>query len=226
MTVFHVLSVFVGPHGAGGNPLGVFLDSAAIPASERQPIAARLGFSETVFVDDPATGELAIFTPATELPFAGHPLVGAAWLLAEQGQAPPQTLRPHAGEVSTRQEGELTFIAGRPDWAPPFALLQHDSPAAVDALTGPPPGRDLAGCWAWEDEAGGIVRARVFPVRLGIEEDEATGSHALRLAAALGRPLVIRQGRGSTILARPLDDGRVEIGGRVSLLERREWPIG
>lgn len=70
------------------------------------------------------------------------------------------------------------------------------------------------------------MRARVFPVRLGIEEDEATGSHALRLAAALGRPLVIRQGRGSTILARPLDDGRVEIGGRVSLLERREWPIG
>jgi len=96
----------------------------------------------------------------------------------------------------------------------------------VDALPGPPPGRDLAGCWAWEDEVAGIVRARVFPVSLGIEEDEATGAHALRLAAALARPLVIRQGAGSTILARPLGDGRAEIGGRVRLLERREWPAG
>lgn len=157
MTVFHVLSVFVGPHGASGNPLGVFLDGAAIPASERQPIAARLGFSETVFVDDPATGELAIFTPATELPFAGHPLVGAAWLLAEQGQAPPQTLRPHAGEVSARQEGELTFIAGRPEWAPPFALLQQTRrppstrsparrPAATSQAAGPGRTRRAGSC--------------------------------------------------------------------------------
>ncbi len=224
--MLHVLSVFVGDGGDGGNPLGVFLHGGAVPASERQPIAARLGFSETVFVDDPGTGELAIYTPATELPFAGHPLVGAAWLLAQDRPTPPAALRPPAGEVSTRQEAGLTFITGRPEWAPPFELLQHDSAADVDALPGAPAGRDLAGCWAWEDEAGGILRARVFAGRLGVEEDEATGSHALRLAAALGRALVIHQGRGSTICARPLDHGRVEIGGRVNLLERREWPIG
>ena len=41
-----------------------------------------LGFSETVYVDDPDTGQLRIFTPAAELPFAGHPLVGTAWLLS------------------------------------------------------------------------------------------------------------------------------------------------
>ena len=93
----------------------------------------------------------------------------------------------------------------------------------VDALPGPPPSHDLAGCWAWEDEARGVVRARVFPVSLGIEEDEATGAHALRLTSALGRPLVIHQGRGSTILAHPLADGRAEIGGRVQMLARREW---
>jgi predicted PhzF superfamily epimerase YddE/YHI9 len=222
-TALHVLSVFVADDGAGGNPLGVFLDGQAIPTRERQAAAAQLGFSETVFVDDAATGELAIFTPATELPFAGHPLVGTAWLLARNGVAPP-ALRPPAGEVSTRHDDERTFIAGRPEWAPAFEHVQLDSPGDVDALPGPPPGHDLAGCWAWEDEAAGVVRARVFAVSLGVEEDEATGSHALRLAAALARPLVIQQGRGSTILARPLADGRVEIGGRVNLLERREWP--
>ena len=46
-------------------------------------VATDLGFSETVFVDDPETGELRIFTPTTELPFAGHPLVGTAWLLSK-----------------------------------------------------------------------------------------------------------------------------------------------
>jgi predicted PhzF superfamily epimerase YddE/YHI9 len=223
MAQLHVLSVFLGDDGAGGNPLGVFLDGAAIPPGERQAVAARLGFSETVFVEHAATGAVGIFTPTMELPFAGHPLVGTAWLLAQEGAA-ATALRPPAGEVATRQEADLSFIAGRPEWAPPFEHLQLDSPTDVDALTGPPDGHDLAGCWAWEDEAGGLVRARVFPVALGIEEDEATGAHAVRLAAVLGRPLVIHQGQGSTILARPLDDGRVEIGGRVSLLVRREWP--
>ena len=58
------------------------------------------------------------------------------------------------------------------------------------------------------------VRARVFPVRIGIAEDEATGSAATKLVALIGRPIDIRQGRGSRILARPRDHGLVEIGGR------------
>ena len=55
-------------------------------------------------------------------------------------------------------------------------------------------------------------------------EDEATGSAAMRLAAQLGRAIEIRQGRGSVIHARPLADGRVEIGGRVVLEEVRPYP--
>jgi predicted PhzF superfamily epimerase YddE/YHI9 len=93
----------------------------------------------------------------------------------------------------------------------------------VNALDGPPKGHELVGCWAWEDEAGGIVRCRVFPVALGVPEDEATGSYAVRLAGALHRPLVIHQGQGSTLLARPLDDGFVEVGGRVAQVVRREY---
>jgi predicted PhzF superfamily epimerase YddE/YHI9 len=67
--------------------------------------------------------------------------------------------------------------------------------------------------WAWLDEGAGIVRARVFPVRIGIAEDEATGSAATKLVALIGRPIDIRQGRGSRILARPGANGFVEIGG-------------
>lgn len=220
----HVLRVFVGDDGAGGNPLGVFLDGAAVPPDRRGLTAARLGFSETVFVDDAARGELRIFTPAVELDFAGHPLVGTAWLLAAEGKA-ASVLRPPAGEVPARAEGDRVFIAGRPEWAPPFEHVQLESPAAVAALRGSPGGRDAAGAWAWEDERAGIVRARVFASRYGIEEDEATGAHAVLLCAALGREITINQGRGSKILARPCDDGTVEIGGRVALVERRDFDV-
>lgn len=224
MATLHVLKVFVGEGGAGGNPLGVFLDGSKVPEEDRQRVAADLGFSETVFVDNPDRGELRIFTPVTELPFAGHPLVGTAWLLAREGSR-ASVLRPPAGEVPTRSEGDVTFISGRPEWAPAYEHIELDSPAGVDALTGPPDGYDSAGVWAWEDEEAGRVRARVFPLRIGIEEDEATGAHAVRLAAWLGRRLTIRQGKGSIILAEPRPDGTVEIGGRTDLVEVCDYEV-
>lgn len=222
--VLHVLKVFVGEDGTGGNPLGVFLDGGAVPPGERQRLAAELGFSETVFVDDRETGTLRIFTPATELPFAGHPLVGTAWLLAREG-AQTNTLRPPAGEVPARQEGDMTYITGRPEWAPPFGHVEYGSPGEVDALEGPPHGLGHVGAWAWEDETAGRVRARVFAPALGVPEDEATGAHAVRLCAALGRGISIRQGVGSRIEARPLADGSIEIGGRVEAAEKREYEV-
>ena len=88
MPVLHVLHVFCDSEGRFGSPLGVVLDGAAIPPERRQPLAAELGFSETVYVDDPDTAQLQIFTPAAELPFAGHPLVGTAWLLSRHLSGP------------------------------------------------------------------------------------------------------------------------------------------
>jgi predicted PhzF superfamily epimerase YddE/YHI9 len=217
-----VLKVFVGEGGVGGNPLGVFLEGHEIPEPDRQGVAADLGFSETVFVEDAEAGELRIFTPGTELPFAGHPLVGTAWLLnAARGAV--TTLRPPAGEVPVRFDGDVTFISGRPEWAPPFEHVELASPGEVEALPGPPEGHDLVGAWAWDDKEAGRVRVRVFPARFGIEEDEATGAHAVRLAALLGRELKIRQGFGSVILASPRDDGTVEIGGRTERVEVRDY---
>jgi predicted PhzF superfamily epimerase YddE/YHI9 len=224
MAKLHILRVFVGESG-GGNPLGVFLESGEIPEKDRQHVAADLGFSETVFVEDPRRGELRIFTPKTELPFAGHPLVGTAWLLAQEGSE-ALVLRPPAGEVPTRFEGELTFISGRPEWAPPFEHLELGSPAKVEELEGPPDGQDLAGVWAWQDREAGVVRARVFALRVGVAEDEATGAHAVKLAARLGRKITIRQGKGSLILAEPQPDGSVEIGGHTELVEVREYEGG
>lgn len=225
MPKLHVIKVFVGDEGVGGNPLGVFLDGGEVPDEQRQQVAADLGFSETVFVDDTETGELHIFTPETELTFAGHPLVGTAWLLAKE-RSEVEVLHPPAGEVAARLDGDIAFITGRPEWAPEFEHLELESPASVELLEGPPEGHDLVGVWAWEDEASGYLRARVFVPLLGIGEDEATGAHAVRLAAQLGREVLIRQGIGSLISARPNEDGSVEIGGLVQFVETREYALG
>jgi predicted PhzF superfamily epimerase YddE/YHI9 len=211
----HVLRVFCDERGEHGNPLGVFLAGAEVPPDARQSIAADLGFSETVFVDDAARGELRIFTPAVELPFAGHPTVGSAWLLGVDA------LRVPAGELRVRRADDATFVTARPEWPPEFEWRQLESPAAVEALDGPPGGHDHLGVWAWIDEDA--VRARVFPIRYGIDEDEATGSAAVRLGAQLGRELEIRQGRGSVIRVRPLPDGAVEVGGTCVVDEVRDY---
>jgi len=221
MADFHLLRVFCDEAGRGGNPLAVFLEGDQVPPERRQAVAAELGLSETVFVENRQRGELRIFTPTVELEFAGHPTVGTAWLLRECG-VEPRALRTLAGELAVRYQGAAAFVAGRPEWAPDFELCQLASPEAVDALQGPPDGRDLVDTWAWIDERAGVLRARVFPPRLGIAEDEATGAAAVRLCAALRRPLDVRQGRGSRILAQPLADGRIEIGGLAALDELRE----
>jgi predicted PhzF superfamily epimerase YddE/YHI9 len=219
----HVLRVFVNEEGEFGNPLGVFLDGPEIPAERRQAIATQLGYSETVFIDDREVGKLQIFTPGTELPFAGHPLVGTAWLMREEGTE-IASLRSPAGEVGVRFEDGAAFISAEPGWAPGFDPLQLPGPAAVRALDGPPDEAGAIYAWAWIDEDAGTIRARGFAPRYGIAEDEATGSAALALAARLGRPVTIVQGRGSILSAAPLGDGRAEVGGQVALDEVRDWP--
>jgi predicted PhzF superfamily epimerase YddE/YHI9 len=220
----HVLRVFCAPDGSGGNPLGVFLNGGEVPEGTRQAVAAELGFAETVFVDDRERGKMRIFTPELELPLAGHPLVGTAWLLARE-DAPVKALRPPAGEVSIRYEAELTWVRARPEWAPHFDHVELGSPEEVDALQGAPDEMSWVGLWAWIDEESGTIRKRVFAPEAGISEDEATGSAAMLLVAQLGREIEIRQGRGSVIHARALDDGWVEIGGRVALEQVRSYEV-
>lgn len=221
MARLHVVRVFVGGDGSGGNPAGIFPDANTVPTPQRQRVAADLGFSETVFVDSPERGEVRIFTPATELAFAGHPLVGTAYVLARVG-TPVTTLRPPAGDVPVWHEDGTTWLLGRPEWSPQRIIRRFDDPGAVDALSGADPDAFDLYAWAWIDQERGLVRARYFAPGLGIDEDEATGSAAVALGARLGRPVTIHQGRGSELLVRPDPEGGVAVGGRVVLDEVRE----
>ena len=224
MAELHVLRVFCDAAWSHGNPLGVFLDGDEVPEERRQEVAAELGFSETVFVDDATEGRMRIFTPGLELGFAGHPSVGTAWLLAKEREAVP-VLRPPAGEVEVRTEGGLTFVAARPEWGPDWKFFQLEDALAVEEAPDLPGGADVGCIWAWIDEAEGTVRSRCFSHDDGVGEDEATGSAAICLAAQLGRDIEIRQGRGSRLDARFLGEGRAEVGGRVVLDQVREFSL-
>lgn len=86
------LDVFATRRGTG-NPLGVVMDAAGLDTAAMQALAAWLNLSETIFFLPPDPGadyRIRIFTPGSELPFAGHPSVGAAWVAAQHGLAQPR----------------------------------------------------------------------------------------------------------------------------------------
>jgi len=210
--------VFTDPDGNFGNPLGV-VDASRVKVSGRQRLAAELGYSETIFVDLPGAGSTTahatIYTPRTELPFAGHPTVGASWWLRENGW-PIKTLLVPAGVVQVSYAGDLTGISARSEWAPELAIHEFDS---VDALFAADPADfpdDTAHyLWSWTDRAAGSLRARMFATNLGMPEDEATGSAAMRIADFLSRDLHITQGKGSLIETTWNPEGWVGVTGRV-----------
>ena len=84
---FQTLDVFT-ETALAGNPLAVVLDAEGLDDARMQAIAAEFNLSETVFVFEPRnainSARVRIFTPKRELPFAGHPTVGAAALIAHQ----------------------------------------------------------------------------------------------------------------------------------------------
>jgi predicted PhzF superfamily epimerase YddE/YHI9 len=213
-----VLRVFTDPNGDFGNPLGV-VDASQTETGEHQRIATQLGYSETVFIEVPQSGtstaHARIYTPATELPFAGHPTVGASWWLRDRG-TPVHTLRVPAGIVQVTYEDDLTAVSARSEWAPEFAIYDL---ASTDELFAADPNDypdDIQNyLWTWTDRDRGEIRSRMFAANLGVPEDEATGAAAVRITDYLSRDLTIVQGKGSVLYTRWSPEGWVRIAGRV-----------
>lgn len=199
----------------GGNHLGVVNDIADLDAATMQSIAADLGFSETVFVDwEPRRpARVRIFTPADELPFAGHPLVGTGWVMNMIGPGDVDRLSCEIGEVGVRIEDEMVWVdvpmtatvtdsgsatefvdrsgikdATRVDTVElplEYVLVELPSFEAVATLA---PDMDVLaerfGTMAYARQTD-QVRARFFAPRTAVPEDPATGSAAVALATLL-----------------------------------------
>ncbi|MDP4026792.1 PhzF family phenazine biosynthesis protein [Methylobacterium sp. NEAU 140] len=150
MRRFATLDVFT-ERRLAGNPLAVVLDAEGLDAAAMQAIAREFNLSETVFVLPPAEARhrahLRIFTPARELPFAGHPTVGTAVLLALQdpalGDARAFGLEEAVGVVPCVVETLPDGAGGRARFklpALPEYLGPGPEPEAVAALVGLAPG--------------------------------------------------------------------------------------
>ncbi len=249
----YVLRVFT-RRDEGGNHLGVVTDVSGLTDEAMQGIAAELGFSETIFVDWRRGGvpTARIFTPGRELPFAGHPLVGAGWVLLAIGPGGVDRIACGVGEVAVRRDGDTVWIRPPFDqevsrsrtsfagWADPldawevrmplpYQVVELATPDDVAGLS-PPDGLGEVYAWAWQEEAR-AVKARFFAVDIGVVEDPATGSAAVALAAVLrhtGRrtgDVVISQGDEighPSTLRVRWSEGGVEVGGTVRRDEVRE----
>ena len=195
-----------------------------------QRIAADLGFSETIFIEDADVPYIRIFTPARELPFAGHPLVGAASVMLESRPSLDRLLCG-TGEVAIRASGGEIWVdvAMSPDSATvdtsgfaslvglptplstwrvamplDYRMVELAAPQDVSAVS-PNLERfgDAFGMTVYA-RTGERVRMRFFTPEAGVPEDPATGSAAVALATMYAA-------RGESAGAVQIDQGE-EIG--------------
>lgn len=100
--------------GFAGNPLAVFPEAAELSASQMQVIAREMNLSETSFVISAQSNSYnaRFFTPVEELPFAGHPTIGTAWVLRHLGRVAGDELvqRTSGGDTRVRAEDESLFF--------------------------------------------------------------------------------------------------------------------
>src|SRR6266849_4175509 len=115
----------------GGNQLAVFTDAAGLSDAEMQSLAREMNFSESTFVtasDAPgAVRRVRIFTPAREIPMAGHPTVGTAWVLASHGQIPLKSTLGRNSLDATLQLGigPVTVTIESSNAQPEFVWMNH-----------------------------------------------------------------------------------------------------
>jgi trans-2,3-dihydro-3-hydroxyanthranilate isomerase len=150
---YEVVDVFAA-RAFAGNPLAVVFDADALSTEQCQALADEFHLSETSFLCAPSPGadadyRVRIFTPYAELPFAGHPSVGAAHTLVRAGRLPAGTVRQEcgAGILDVVVDGEgATLSGGRPtleDGPEPGALAEAVGLSAADAVGVP---AHVAGC--------------------------------------------------------------------------------
>jgi trans-2,3-dihydro-3-hydroxyanthranilate isomerase len=183
---FETVDVFTATR-FGGNPLAVFTDASGLSDADMQALAAEMNLSETSFVLPPADpandARVRIFNRTAEMPFAGHPNVGTAFVLAREHFLQAERLRfeEQAGLVEVR----LVRERGAPVGA------EIDAPRPLRTHESLPPA-DIAACLGLPDDA--VLTRRHPPVRASVGVDfilaevaEASLSHATPDLAAFRR---------------------------------------
>ncbi len=177
---YHTCDVFT-RKPFGGNPLAVIPDARGLDAAQMQAIAREFNYAETTFVlpaEQGQTRRVRIFTPEREVPFAGHPNIGTAFLLADLGEI-----------AVTEDHADITFeeLAGRV----PIRIERCSDGAIECELTAPEPlsiGREV--------DAGTLARA------VGLAADQVVTRHHFPCVASVGLPFLVAEVADRAALAR------------------------
>jgi trans-2,3-dihydro-3-hydroxyanthranilate isomerase len=169
----------------GGNPLAVVLDAEELSTAQMQAIALEFNYSETTFVlppDNPThTAKVRIFTPRTEVPFAGHPNVGTAFVLARES--------PYAAAAAASASG--MFIFEETAGLVPMKLLREHGDTV---------GAELRAPEALSRRS--VVSREIAAACLSLDpQDIATHVHAPQVVS-VGLPFVVVELRSREALAR------------------------
>ena len=224
---FDIVDVFAESPYAG-NQLAVVHGADDLSDAQRLAVAREFGYSETTFPSPrgPAAYAVRILTPSMEIPFAGHPTLGTAWVLRQRGDLDADTATQHcgAGEVGLRLDGDRVELTAVPRdlageaWVAGAGLDFVHVPVTeeglvrarlgtrpLDSYDGWPPLRDRldgVSLVALDPGASGQavdVHARVFVPGLIGAEDAATGSAAAGLGMMLAASGLLPDGGGYEI---------------------------
>lgn len=176
---YRILNVFTAGARLSGNPLCVFEDGSGLSAVQMQALALQFNLSETTFVLPPtraeATRAVRIFTPTFEMPFAGHPTLGTAYVVRELAQAGARVvLEMPVGlvEVTSERDRFTLRAAKAPETQPPQASREE-----LGAMLGLPESA-LAEHPLWVDAGSDQL---VLPLR-SVEDVARARPDAARLA--------------------------------------------
>lgn len=144
---YRIVNVFTdGDDPFSGNPLCVFEDATGLSDTHMQSLARQLNLSETTFITSAqteVTANVRIFTPNIEMPFAGHPTLGTAYVARELSSAQDEIiLRMPAGDIPVRVAGDVWTLRANPPTTSPVEVSSQDLSAmiglTVDCLAAEP----------------------------------------------------------------------------------------
>jgi trans-2,3-dihydro-3-hydroxyanthranilate isomerase len=186
---FQTVDVFTSDRFAG-NPLAVVLNAEDLSAQQMQAIAAEFNLAETTFVRPPKdvahTAEVRIFTPRSEMPFAGHPNVGTAFVLARVGTSYGRAI-----------DGERVIFEEKAGLVPIEIL--RDGATVVGARLASPQALSL----------GAEITTDLVASACGISRDDIETANHRPCIASCGAPFILAELKSRTALAAASPNGDV-----------------
>jgi len=214
------LRAFVDSDSNYGNPTGIVLDlEQKLGELVRQKIATTLHFTDTVFINSLTPLEVSFFNPEQETKFAGDSLISTSFFAHNILHQNLDSIECKGGHITTWFDDSRAFwIEASLDGTPGWNHLQLPDPESVVSITSEQAETyEHTMVWAWEDEKRGLIISRTFLPDWGTLEDQGNGSGSMQLAAMIGRPIEIHQGKGSVIYAAASSRVRARVGGRVAV---------